>query len=111
VIAHPERSERVIDDPAIARGLRERGWLLQVNATSLLGYHGPEPEATAWQLVAEDDVIDLVASDAHRAARPPFLDEAYRLVRERAGERADALFSGAALALPAGDRVDLAQRR
>jgi protein-tyrosine phosphatase len=109
VIAHPERSEVVIDDPGIATALRERGWLLQINATSLLGYHGPAQEATAWKLVDEDDIADLVASDGHRAARPPFLDEAYRLVRARVGERADVLFSGAGL--PAGDRVDLAQRR
>jgi hypothetical protein len=52
-----------------------------------------------------------VASDGHRTARPPFLDDAYRLVRERVGEEADALFDGSALALPRADGLDLAQRR
>jgi protein-tyrosine phosphatase len=111
VIAHPERSERVLEAPATAAGLRERGWLLQVNSTSLLGYHGPEIEATAWTLV-DRRLVDLVGSDGHRVARPPFLDEAHRLARERVGDGADALFDGRALGfrLAAGDRVDLAQR-
>jgi protein-tyrosine phosphatase len=120
VIAHPERSERILEAPALAARLRERGWLLQANATSLLGYHGPEMEAAAWELV-DRGLVDLVGSDGHRLARPPFLDEAYRLVRERVGESADALFDGRALGivqavpaprggrLAARDRVDLAQ--
>jgi protein-tyrosine phosphatase len=111
VIAHPERSERVLEAPTTAAELRRRGWLLQLNATSLLGYHGPEIEAVAWELV-DRDLADLVGSDGHRAARPPSLDEAHRLVRERVGERGAALFDGRALGLelPARDRVDFAQR-
>jgi protein-tyrosine phosphatase len=108
VIAHPERSEAVADDPGLAAGLRERGWLLQVNATSVLGYHGAEVEALAWKLLGEG-IFDLVASDGHRTARPPELGEAFRAVQSRLGERAVALFDGRAL--PAGDRVDLAERR
>jgi protein-tyrosine phosphatase len=110
VIAHPERSERVLEAPSLAAGLRERGWLLQANATSLLGYHGPEIEATALELV-DRGLVDLVGSDGHRVARPPFLDEAFRLVQARLGEGAKALFDGRALGveLPARDRVDLAQ--
>jgi tyrosine-protein phosphatase YwqE len=52
----------------------------------------------AWELV-DRGLADLVGSDGHRTARPPLLDEAYRLVRERVGERADALFDGRALGL------------
>jgi protein-tyrosine phosphatase len=112
VIAHPERSEDVVETPSLAEGLRERGWLLQANATSLLGYHGPEIEVAAWGLI-DRGLIDLVGSDGHRVARPAVLDDAHRLVRERMGERADGLFDGRALGLgglAAGDRVDLAQR-
>ena len=67
--------------------LRERDWLLQVNATSLLGYHGPEQAEEGWRLV-EDGLADLVASDGHRSARPPFLDAAYELVSSRVGRSA-----------------------
>ena len=96
VIAHPERADGVIDDPDVARDFAERGWLLQVNATSLLGYHGEEPEETAWLLV-EDGLASLVGSDGHRAARPPFLNRAYEVVTERVGAVADGLFNGNAL--------------
>jgi protein-tyrosine phosphatase len=110
VIAHPERAESILVDPSAAAGLRERGWLLQVNSTSLLGSHGPAQEEAAWALV-EDGLADLVASDGHRMTRPPFLDEAYGRVRERVGEEADRLFDGSALArLARADGLDLAQR-
>lgn len=111
VIAHPERAESVLAEPSVPASLRERGWLLQVNATSLLGAHGPLAEQTAWTLV-EDGLAELVASDGHRAARPPHLDEAYERVRARVGEGADALVDGRALErLARADRLDLAQRR
>ena len=42
VIAHPERTESVLDDPVVAEELALRGWALQVNATSLTGRHGRE---------------------------------------------------------------------
>jgi len=51
VIAHPGRTEVVLDDPSIAEDLASRGWTLQVNATSLLGRHGPEPEELGWSLI------------------------------------------------------------
>ena len=97
VVAHPERADAVRDDPGTAAAYAERGWLLQVNATSLLGAHGRAPERMGWLLV-EGGSAALVASDGHRATRPPFLDGAYELVRARVGEeRALALFAGAAL--------------
>jgi protein-tyrosine phosphatase len=112
VIAHPERAEEVLERPLAAQAFRDRGWLLQVNATSLLGYHGRRCEETGWFLL-ERGLVDLVASDGHRIARPPFLDDAYAAVRARVGEEtARPLFDGSALglALVARDRVDLAER-
>jgi protein-tyrosine phosphatase len=104
VIAHPERTETVLADPAAADRLSERGWLVQVNATSLLGRHGAGPAEAAWQLV-EADRVSLVASDGHRTARPPQLDAAYELVRARVGEeRALRLFDGSALGVVASSR-------
>ncbi len=111
VIAHPERSEAVVGDTDLAASLRERGRLLQMNATSVLGYHGAAVEVTAWRLLGEG-LVDLFGSDGHRPARPATLDEAYRLVAARMGEEARRLFDGSALAgLAAGDGVDLAQGR
>jgi protein-tyrosine phosphatase len=100
VIAHPERTEAVLDDPSLARELAGRGWALQVNATSLTGRHGEDSEALGWQLV-EDGLARVVGSDGHRTTRPPHLDEAYKLVERRLGERAISLFDGSALGLSA----------
>jgi protein-tyrosine phosphatase len=86
----------VLDDPAVADELAARGWAVQVNASSLTGRHGPEIEQLGWSLV-ERGVADIVASDGHRSTRPAHLDEAYRLVRERVGDRALSLFDGSAV--------------
>jgi protein-tyrosine phosphatase len=96
VIAHPERTEAVLADPFIAEELAARDWPLQVNATSLLGRHGPEPEELGWSLI-DRGVATVVGSDGHRATRPAHLDEAYALAERRLGERALQLFDGTAL--------------
>ena len=98
VIAHPERTEVVLDDPSVAEELAARGWTLQVNATSLTGRHGPDPERLGWSFV-ERGLAGVVGSDGHRTARPAHLDDAYRLAHERLGERAISLFDGSALGL------------
>jgi protein-tyrosine phosphatase len=101
LIAHPERTESVRERPELAHELAER-WPLQVNATSLLGRHGPESEELAWRLVDVGDVA-VVASDGHRVKRPARLDEAYELVKARVGEdAARPLFDGSALGLEVG---------
>ena len=109
VVAHPERTESVLTNPGLADELAERGWPLQVNASSLLGRHTPEMEREGWRLI-DDGLAALVASDGHRATRPMLLDGAYELTRARVGEeRALHLFDGSALGVgvvgtvPAGD--------
>jgi protein-tyrosine phosphatase len=96
LVAHPERTEPVLERPELARELAER-WPLQLNASSLLGRHGGEIEELAWELL---DVASVVASDGHRLTRPARLDDAYECVRERVGEDAALpLFDGSALRL------------
>ena len=96
LVAHPERTEPVLERPELAQELAQR-WPLQVNASSLLGRHGAEIEALAWRLVEAGDAA-VVASDGHRLSRPARLDEAYELVTSRVGEdRALPLFDGSAL--------------
>jgi protein-tyrosine phosphatase len=98
VIAHPERTEAVLEDPQLARELAARGWELQVNATSLTGRHGVEAEELGWELI-EAGVARVVGSDGHRTTRAPHLDDAYRLAEQRLGDRAISLFDGTALGL------------
>jgi protein-tyrosine phosphatase len=97
VLAHPERCTAVVEKPSIVIALAERGWLLCLNTTSLLGRHGAAPEQAAWELI-DDGLVSLVASDAQRHGRPPVLDEAYRAVERRYGrEAALPLFDGTSL--------------
>ena len=99
LIAHPERTEAVIDRPVLADELAERGWTLQINATSLLGRHGDEPAELGWSFL-ERGVATVVGSDGHRPTRPPHLDEAYALAVRRFGEeRALPWFDGSALGI------------
>ena len=95
VIAHPERGEEV--SVALAEELADRGWQLQVNATSLLGRHGEEAEEIAWRLLRSGTAA-FVASDGHRLGRPPFLDMAFERARAELGpEAALRYFDGSAL--------------
>ena len=97
VLAHPERCLVVHADPDVVLPFRERGWLLQVNATSLLRPRSDPDHATGWRLV-ERGLADMVGTDAHRAPRPPYLDEAHAAIAARAGRaEADRLLSGEAL--------------
>ena len=88
----------MLTDPSVAEHLAERGWSLQVNATSLLGRHGPEPEELGWSLL-ERGLGTVVASDGHRTTRPAQLDEAYARAEQRLGDGALKLFDGTALGL------------
>jgi protein-tyrosine phosphatase len=109
LLAHPERCRAIVDDPTAVKVFVERGWPLCVNAGSLTNDHGRRSHETGWRLL-EDGVVDLVASDGHRLARPPRLDHAYGLVVARYGEEAARpLFEGDAVpwlaAREARDRV------
>jgi protein-tyrosine phosphatase len=106
IVAHPERTDAVLTNPGLADQVAERGWLLQVNASSLLGRHTPEMEQQGWRLV-DDGLAALVASDGHRATRPMLLDGAYELARDRVGERALRLFDGTAVGLAAATALPL----
>ncbi len=97
VLAHPERCRPVAADPESVRPLADRGWLLCLNAPSLIGGHGTTAEQTGWALL-DAGLVAVAASDAHSRARPPVLRDAYEVVRQRRGDEiARPLFDGSAL--------------
>jgi protein-tyrosine phosphatase len=103
LVAHPERAEAVLAEPALAGELAARGWPLQVNATSLLGGHGAAAQELGWRLL-EDGTASVVASDGHRQARPARLDAACAAAVARLGADAQRFFDGSALGLAATAR-------
>ncbi len=97
VVAHPERSPAFAGDIHAARRFAREGWLLCLNGSSLTGEDDAEAAEAAWAML-DDGIVSLVASDGHRAHRPPTLDRAFAVVAERYGpEVAEPLFCGAAL--------------
>jgi protein-tyrosine phosphatase len=108
VLAHPERSPAFLAEPSAAAEAARRGWLLQVTAASLGGRYGDEVSGLAWSLL-EGGNARLVASDAHRPTRPPFLDDALELLLRRLGRRrAGRLLDGSALGMAAATEPELA---
>jgi protein-tyrosine phosphatase len=93
VVAHPERYAKILTDPGKAYEFVERGAVLQVNAGSLLGIFGQAVKNTAIKLL-ENNLVGLVASDAHDLKIRPFkLKAAYEMVAGQWGvARAQRLF-------------------
>jgi protein-tyrosine phosphatase len=85
VLAHPERCHAVRRSSDVLSAARDRGALVQVVAPSLAGGWGSEARIAAWRLV-EDEMADLVASDAHTARGAATLAATARLISDRYGE-------------------------
>ena len=88
LIGHPERCPALMERPEAIAAERRAGARVQVNASSLTGYHGPREQARSLALLRAGQV-DVIASDAHRVARPPRLSEAVAVLAEhgiRGGE-------------------------
>jgi protein-tyrosine phosphatase len=76
VLAHPERSvDAALDGAAGLRRELAAGASAQINAMSILGGHGPEAEAAAFELIG-GGLAAVVASDAHGSTRRPALSAA-----------------------------------
>ncbi|HEY7598427.1 MAG TPA: CpsB/CapC family capsule biosynthesis tyrosine phosphatase [Candidatus Limnocylindrales bacterium] len=93
LLAHPERAAPVPGADDRLLGLVDRGALLQVNATSLLGRHGMRAKAGAERLLG-DGLVWCLASDGHPGTRDDTLDRGYEaLVRGGTHERVAALLT------------------
>jgi protein-tyrosine phosphatase len=88
LLGHPERcTELMRADGAVARE-RAAGAQLQVNASSLTGFHGETAQAYGFELIRAGQA-DVVASDAHGVSRPPRLSEALDVLASSGFERAE----------------------
>jgi protein-tyrosine phosphatase len=81
LIGHPERCAALMERPEAIAAERRAGARLQVNASSLVGYHGPAEQVRGLALLRSGQA-DVIASDAHRAERPPRLSEALAVLAQ-----------------------------
>ena len=83
LIGHPERSPALTDAPRAIERLLAAGDRLQVNGSSLTGYHGAGARDAGLELV-EGGRATVIASDAHRPGdRVPSLTAAVAVLRRR----------------------------
>jgi protein-tyrosine phosphatase len=81
LIGHPERSPALTGSPGAIDRLLSAGDMLQLNASSLTGYHGAVPRTFGLDL-ARTGRAGVIASDAHApVARGPALSAAVDVLR------------------------------
>jgi protein-tyrosine phosphatase len=104
ILAHPERNAELASAPYRLEPLVERGVLVQLTTTSLLGGLGPQVRNAAVEFL-QRGWAHILASDAHSANhRPPVLSEAVRAAEKILGERAwDLVTTNPAAILNGGD--------
>jgi len=113
VVAHPEVTPALAENPDLVERMVEAGALLQLTAASVAGIWGRRPRELAWAWIGEG-MAHFVGSDAHDLdRRPPGLRRAAQEIARRfsaeAAQRltADnprALLEGRDLAAAAGSR-------
>lgn len=94
LIAHPERNAEIMRVHRRSHELADLGCLFQVTAASLYGGSGPHSNRAAEKL-AKDDLIYVIASDAHNTEyRPPGLEAGLRAAERLVGssKAADMVF-------------------
>jgi protein-tyrosine phosphatase len=74
VIAHFERYFYYHKSLEVAKDLRERGCLIQVNLNSFAGHYGPEVKKQAIALL-KAGLIDVAGSDCHRIQHLELLEK------------------------------------
>jgi len=85
VIAHPERQEPFLENPDLLRSLIQMGCISQVTATSITGGYTKEIQQAAHDMMA-DNLIHVIASDAHDTVLRPFnMVSALGVVEDRYG--------------------------
>lgn len=86
ILAHPERYDFVQDDPNVLIDFMEKGTYMQINMLSLIGFYGSRAQATA-QIMLDHNMVQFMASDAHRVKSYEKMEEACDIARSQIGDR------------------------
>lgn len=102
VIAHPERQRPFLDNSDLLKGLIEMGCISQVTASSIVGDYTEEIRQASHYMM-EENLIHVIASDAHNTYERPFnmvealkiLDKVYGTTyKEYLVDNAEKIFMG-----------------
>lgn len=106
ILAHPERSAQIQQDPELLESLVQRGALVQINGASLMGRHGSKA-AEAALIYLRHRWVHFVASDAHSVVhRRPSLSSAEVFLGDEFGQdRVIELFNANAVRVLNGEDV------
>lgn len=66
ILAHPERNERIMENPGLLLEAIRLGALVQTNASSIVGEHGRQVRKSSI-LLLKHNMIHFIATDAHSA--------------------------------------------
>ncbi|HEX9665045.1 MAG TPA: CpsB/CapC family capsule biosynthesis tyrosine phosphatase [Thermodesulfobacteriota bacterium] len=101
IFAHPERCHEVQLNPQRLKEIIDLGALVQVTASSFLGYFGDEAKECATNL-ARSGLVHFFASDAHSPNnRPPIINKAILTLNRILGEEETSLIKeGATQIIP-----------
>ena len=85
IIAHPERYRFIQNNVDILKDWIEKGFIIQIDAGSLLGYFDKKTKKIA-ELIVEKSYFHLIGSDAHNNKKRNFcLEPAYNLLKKKYG--------------------------
>ena len=86
VVAHPERCTPLMDNIDELYKLVDKGVITQVTAGSVTGLFGSNLKARTLKMI-EQNLVHVIASDAHHSATRPFmLFEAYEVIEMELGK-------------------------
>ncbi|MEG0509637.1 MAG: CpsB/CapC family capsule biosynthesis tyrosine phosphatase, partial [Eubacterium sp.] len=85
ILAHPERYDFVREDPNILLDFMDKGTYIQTNALSLIGFYGSGSKETA-EIMLEHDMVQFLASDAHRVKSYELMEKALNKAEEIIGK-------------------------
>ena len=85
IIAHPERYRFIQNNVDILKDWIKKGFIIQIDAGSLLGYFDKKTKKIAESIV-EKNYFHLIGSDAHNNKKRNFcLEPAYKLLKKKYG--------------------------
>lgn len=113
VIAHVERYFKGKIDLNRVREWKDSGYVIQINSSSLLGFHGKTCQKNAYALI-DNGLADVIASDTHRSQghRVPNLDRVSQHLSGRYDyETVRTLLSGNPLHIIADEAAEKTERK